>query len=485
MSLSALLLERALATPDALDRAAQKQLVCGGDLGALLVSDGVLDETELHDLLAEYNELPPGPRGRLPEPEVELAGRVSPTLMRRFHALPYRVTRRTLHVLVEGPLELDVEGELRDLFGRQLRLELVTPLRLAEALHRYAGVALTTFAAALLARLGPATSVASPAPEIEVPRAADETAPPSYRRMSVGPDGVRPSERPPRRAQRTTLPSGAARVVPLELARPLAQPQSHPQSHPLAMPPAFSRSSAVDRAPLLPPAPPADHDDVRTIPPAELYEPEPCAPSPSRWLGPQTMRPSDSPEPSPQSGRGEDLAASLGGLEAPRSARHKGPLVRERALAALEAADDAAEVLEVLGRHARQYFERTVVMVVAHGVARVRQTFGLSMPEGAPAAFTLDAGGVLADAVEQRSALVVQLAAHGRDHELATWLAGHEGMPVAVVPVCVGKRIVALVYADEGGGELDELAVISVAEVARTAADILAQLVLSRKNNAD
>ncbi|MBI4699978.1 MAG: hypothetical protein HY744_02235 [Deltaproteobacteria bacterium] len=186
-------------------------------------------------------------------------------------------------------------------------------------------------------------------------------------------------------------------------------------------------------------APPAEAP-LAQAPPAAAVQlpPEPSAPE---SVGPATLR--------------GELAALLGSVPAAvqaqamrRAYRYRGPFPRDEAELHLAEARDVATVLGVLVRFCQQYFERTALFVVqgdriqgrlVHGAAAELASFGASIDEPS----------VLRRAVQTGQAALAPLGHEGLDAKLHTLLPGVADRQVAVIPVRVRRRVVALLYGDD------------------------------------
>ena len=133
-TLSQLLLEREHATFSELESSIANQALHGGHLATNLLELGVVNENALQRVLSEHHQLPVGPKGRLPKVTSDLEERLPRDVALRYHVFPIKRTQSTFEIAVCEPLEPTVMEQLEHLIGMSLRVSVVTPLRLREAL---------------------------------------------------------------------------------------------------------------------------------------------------------------------------------------------------------------------------------------------------------------------------------------------------------------------------------------------------------------
>jgi hypothetical protein len=133
--------------------------------------------------------------------------------------------------------------------------------------------------------------------------------------------------------------------------------------------------------------------------------------------------------------------------------RHKGPLTVSGAERELEGAVAPDQVLRVLFIFARQFFEYSALFVLHGDVAEGRDASGPGAAREKVAALRvrLDSPGLLSRIRQGGAPLVAPLTDAGLDAELARDLgrAVHK-LAVALLPVVVRDRVVAVLYGDDG-----------------------------------
>lgn len=523
-SFASLVLERGAASEADVQSAIVGQLLFGGDVGTNLVELGALKENTLHRLLSEHYEMPIGPRGRLPDPDQELIELLPFVLARHYRVYPVKRTRRALHVAASQPLDPVCEQELRNAVGMQLKTLLVTELRLNEALSR-CGLPMCDRERKLVDTLEAGIRPARKRdPEQRAPESMmfHETAP--YRRMSERPSGIGPSQRQPkprpRRAPRLpetippgdSIPPGDTKPPPVHhTAPPDTLDGVGPESYGTPAPES-SGTPASESEPSSTGEPPDTLDGVGQ--PSELKGPMPLVsssvppPTKERDTHPyETESPDDmdgekdrdtqpwrddenDQDEAALSVRGE-FTASLSEkppsdeakiLEEHRVFRHRGPFTRAQAELAANQAPDVQVVLEVLVRYARQFFERTVLLVVQGERATLRLAHGLKI-EWASFQVPLDAPSVVKEAFDSGDPVVRRLDDTGVDADIKKKLRVG-GERVAVVPISVRERVVALFYGDDRDDGVDKDAVADVTDFAEICAAEIMRVIVERKKGA-
>ncbi|WP_437947336.1 hypothetical protein WME98_42205 [Sorangium sp. So ce296] len=262
------------------------------------------------------------------------------------------------------------------------------------------------------------------------------------------------------RAQQDTVPQAAA---------------SHPRlpggSAPAAPVPAAS-------APVGPAA--TTPAEVTPVAPA-LAALAPAAPAPAA-SPPVALAPA-APAPAISAAKGSMREA---GRSAPTAQRRKGPFTLAMAEQELASVDSSEAVLAVLFDFAQQYFEYTVLFTVHGERAEGRNAAGpgaerervtkIAVPFERPTA--------LARARALRAPLVAALAGSAPDAELQRELGRKvHAAAVAVVPIVVRGRVVALVYGDDGAASVELSSIGDLIALAGVATTVLERLILRKKMN--
>ncbi|WP_437514646.1 hypothetical protein [Sorangium sp. So ce1099] len=179
-------------------------------------------------------------------------------------------------------------------------------------------------------------------------------------------------------------------------------------------------------------------------------------------------------------------AMRAAGRSAPAAQRRKDPFTLAMAEQELAAVDASEAVLAVLFDFAQQYFEYTVLFTVHGERAEGRNAAGpgAERERVAKIAVPLDRPCVLARARTLRAPLVTALAGSAPDAELQRELGrAVHAAAVAVVPVVVRGRVVALVYGDDGASSVELSSIGDLIALAGLAATVLERLILRKKLN--
>ncbi|AUX31669.1 MULTISPECIES: HEAT repeat domain-containing protein [Sorangium] len=320
----------------------------------------------------------------------------------------------------------------------------------------------------------PAPAVATPAPPLK------STAPPVRPVAPPAPSGARS------RAPGTHLLTGwlkrasAAHRAPQDTAPQAAAAQPRlPGGSALAVPvPAASA-----------PVGPAATAPAETTPvaPAALA---PAAPAPA-VSAPVALAPVVAAPAAPAPAISASAPAAKGsmreaGRSAPTAQRRKGPFTLAMAEQELASVDSSEAVLAVLFDFAQQYFEYTVLFTVHGERAEGRNAAGPGAERDrvTKIAVPFDRPTALARARALRAPLVAALAGSAPDAELQRELGRKiHAAAVAVVPIVVRGRVVALVYGDDGAASVELSSIGDLIALAGVATTVLERLILRKKLN--
>ncbi|XYI01788.1 HEAT repeat domain-containing protein [Sorangium sp. So ce1128] len=266
------------------------------------------------------------------------------------------------------------------------------------------------------------------------------------------------------RAQQDTLPQAAA------------SPQHQPSgaASPAPAPVALAPVAHVVAAPVA--SAPVAHAPVAPAPVAPAHGAS--APAASAPAAERRERSSSAPA--------ANGAMRAAGRSAPAAQRRKGPFTLAMAEQELAAVDASEAVLAVLFDFAQQYFEYTVLFTVHGERAEGRNAAGpgAERERVAKIAVPLDRPCALARARTLRAPLVTSLAGSAPDAELQRELGrAVHAAAVAVVPVVVRGRVVALVYGDDGASSVELSSIGDLIALAGLAATVLERLILRKKLN--
>ncbi|WP_437930842.1 hypothetical protein WMF37_16990 [Sorangium sp. So ce291] len=219
--------------------------------------------------------------------------------------------------------------------------------------------------------------------------------------------------------------------------------------------------------------------------PAAPVAPAPVAPAPV-VLAPAAPAPVAERRERSSSVPAVNGAMRAAGRSAPAAQRRKGPFTLAMAEQELAAVDASEAVLAVLFDFAQQYFEYTVLFTVHGERAEGRNAAGpgAERERVAKIAVPLDRPCVLARARTLRAPVVTALAGSAPDAELQRELGrAIHAAAVAVVPVVVRGRVVALVYGDDGASSVELSSIGDLIALAGLAATVLERLILRKKLN--
>jgi hypothetical protein len=159
--------------------------------------------------------------------------------------------------------------------------------------------------------------------------------------------------------------------------------------------------------------------------------------------------------------------------------RYRGPFTSEAARQEVDGAEDADQILQILVRYARQYFERVMLFAVNDDQAELRLVHAIDPPL---ARVSLAEPSLLRNAYRSGQSVLAELGEDGVDGALRDTLDLGD-QEVAVVPVYIRGRVVALLYGDDAHGEIDVESVDAVGDFAEDAATAIARVIVERKRD--
>jgi hypothetical protein len=163
--------------------------------------------------------------------------------------------------------------------------------------------------------------------------------------------------------------------------------------------------------------------------------------------------------------------------------RRRGPVTLDVALRTADEATDRDALLDLFFDFSRQFFEYAALFLVHGDIAEGRDAFGIG---AAPAkvlgiGVPLDLPSILAKARDDRTPIVAKIAGDGLDVVLLADLQRARDVDVAVVPLVVRTRAVALLVGDCGESGVDPANVDQVAQFAGTIGKAFERLIVRRK----
>jgi len=413
------------------EEALARQVIYGGDFVTNLLEVARLDEGQLTSLLAESLQLKPAPVGELPIPQERVRALVPPEMASQQAIAPLSLEGESLVVAVAEPMPGHVHEQLSFALGLAIEQRVALAVRVRQAISRVYALPLERRMQRLVARLAgqPSGSGSMPPPL---------GTPPSV------PEPPRPPSAPP--AGRTTSRSFPA-------ARPAAgtvTPAPVTAPYPLATPTPAPIPAAV---------------------PTPAAEPEPAEqdPGPPSPLLPNERR------------------AGLLQREPPAAARaarrRRGPITLEIAKKEVEEASDRDALLDLFFEYSRQYFDYAALFLVHGDIAEGRDASG----EGATRervigiGIPLDLPGLMSSARDKRMPVVARAQPDGIDAVLLSDLQRSRDAEIALIPLIVRTRAVAVFMGDCGVPGVDRASVQQVVGFAGIIGKAFEHLIVRRK----
>ena len=419
-TVSSLVVRRRLATMRQVEDALARQVLYGGDVVTNLLEVApppATDEVALTQALAESLEIGAAPIDALRAPDPVAVGRVSRELAEQHGFVPIALSGAILRVALAEPLAPDAVQTLEAALGLKIEQRVASLARLRQALEQAYGIVMDRRTRRLVSVL----------------------------------DGLKdqpPSVPPPPR--RTTIPDvddvgGDGPVRPATVvAKVMARKPSAP---PAAMP----VTPSAEPAPVDTPGAPTLETTIRDKRGA------------AGWFLKQRRTASSQ--------------------RLPAAKRRRGPFTREEAEAVFAEAASTEAVLGAVLDYAQQYFAACALFLAHEQLAEGFDARGLASPErvrkmGVP----LDLPSQLADARTQRVPLVRARSKDGLDGVFSVDLdrASVEG-DVLIAPMVVGKRVVALLYADDDGQPITLADLAEPLRILSAGGTALARIIVRRK----
>lgn len=469
-TLSSILVQRGAVTMRAVEEAIARQVFHGGDLATNLLELGAVHEDVLTAILAETASLPAAAPGRLPAPPARVLRLVPGELALRHGIFPLELEpeARALVVATAEPLAPAVEDDLG--FALDLAIvQIVAPLvRIRQAIAEHYGIPAERRFLRIIARLD---GQADPSP----------SALPPPDRQVLGMKMPRPISIPAP-SFGTGVPSDGE-LGRLHDDKPAAK-TPFVASHDFVNP-------AIPRSPGLPqiaepslvaePSPTADpaQSFAEPPPPSAPTRDRPHGVASTRLLGgivKQALREGRASAPIDKTRREGKPAWKP-------PTRRKGPFTTAMAEAEMEEVKTSDGVLEIVFAFAAQFFEYTALFVVHGDLAEGRDAAGpgASRAEITGVGVPLSAEAALGRVRERRAPWIGRLAADGLDADLARDLRRPATRPVAVLPLVVKSRAVALLYGDDGDAATELSALGEVISLIALAGAALERIALRKK----
>jgi hypothetical protein len=425
MSLSSLIVQREVATMRQVEEALARQVIYGGDLVTNLLEVAKVDEGVLVELLAESMRLAPAPSGHLPDATDRAKGLVPREIAVERTVAPLDVRDGKLVLAVAEPLSRDLEEQLRFALGMGIEQRAAPAVRVLQAVSRAYGVPLERRILRLLARLGggEAELGSTPPPLGVVPAVPEPPRPPSSPPGQSGTPSVRPSV--------------AGRLAPQA---------------------AVHRTTSTGFPAVRAPAPASGGAPTILDTPAQAAVPV-QAPAPAALLQRDSI-------PGPRPGR-----------------RRRGPITVEAGQKEAEEAADRDTLLDLFFDFSQQFFDYSALFLVHGDIAEGRDAFGAGATRervlgiGVP----LDMPSMMSTAREQRLPVVAKAPADGLDAVLLADLHRGREAEMAIVPLVVRTRAVAILIGDCGEAGIERTSVQQVVAFSAVIGKAFERIIVRRK----
>jgi HEAT repeat protein len=263
-----------------------------------------------------------------------------------------------------------------------------------------------------------------------------------------------------------------------------------------SMPPPLGAVPSVMEPPRPPSAPPVGRSTARNFLAARAVSADADVPPPAPDTSPRGLSappvayppPSEPPDSAPPST--PVLVERRTGLlqrEVPQSVRtarrRRGPVTFETAKHEAEEAADRDALLDLFFDFARQFFDYSVMFLVHGDIAEGRDAFGAGASRervvgiGVP----LDLPGLIASVRERRTALITKAPPDGLDAELLVDLQRARDSEIAIVPLVVRVRAVAILVGDCGDHGVDRSSVQQIIAFASVIGKAFERIIVRKK----
>jgi hypothetical protein len=449
-NLSSILVQRGIASMRAVEDAIARQVFHGGDLPTNLLEVGAVREEALLPILAETSGLPAAPVGRLPAPPARVLRLVPAELAEKYGIFPLDLHDRSLLVATAEPLSEAIQDDLG--FALDLAIEQVASpiVRIRQAIAEHYGIPAERRVLRIVARLD---GQADPSPSAMPPPERDLLSLKMPRTISV-----------PSPSFGTGVPSSEPDPARLYDALPAAKT------------PFVAKHDFVNPAIPKSPALPTELDD----------DPDPPASQPTTSRDPGAARALAGLV---RKAVREEHRATLDktrrdarpAWRAPT--RRKGPFTLTLAEREMEEATTSEAVVEIVFAFAQQFFEYTALFVVHGDRAEGRDGSGPGAPrsEVQGIEIPLDLPSAVARVRGRRAPFLGRLAGDGVDADLARDLGRTTRHAVAILPIVVRTRVVALIYGDDGDADPELAALGDVLSMIGLAGAALERIALRKK----
>jgi hypothetical protein len=448
MSLSSLIVQREIATIRAVEEALSRQVLYGGDLVTNLLEVTALDEAKLNAATAEDFGLTPGPPGILPAPADDRTRKTLPVELaarRSIYPLQMSADGNQLIVAVAEPFSAEEEEQLMFALGVPITQRIVPLVRIRQALSREFDLPLERRYERLAMRLSGAIVASSSRPPLfnEVPGANLPPSPDLQAKPGFIGSPRAPDIAAPRKVTSTGflavrddgLPAVPGTIVPHRIVSISADPSATPTDVD-ALPPVIQKSTASE----------------------------------TRSAGPTAAARAN-------------LLRNIGASPTKVPRQRMRPLTLADARRELDDVTDRDGILDLVFDFGRQFFDYSALFVVHGDIAEGRDAYGpgASRDQVAGIGVPLDLPSLLATSRSVRGPVVQVPAREGLDAVMMGDLHRGARAAVAVIPVIVRTRAVAMLYGDAGNAPVTHEAIVDVATFATLAGQSFEKLILKKK----
>jgi hypothetical protein len=475
MSLSSLIVQREVASMRQVEEALARQVIYGGDLVTNLLEVARVDEVVLAGLLAESMRLTPAPAGELPRASDEVRSLVPREIALQRTIVPLEVQADGKLILaVAEPLPADLAEQLRFALGMSLEQRAAPAVRVHQALARAYGVPLDRRMMRLIARLGGDTPDAG-------------STPPPLGFAPAVPEPPRPPSAPPARERTGSSATVVGRLVPkvpghriTNAGFPAAPAQAAPAP---ASAPSASQPAAAVALPSMTETQPGP--GVLAVAPAPAQAPP--APPTQASVGSQVLaEPSPAPPQTAPSLPGEVRSGLLhrAASMVPRPVRRRrGPITLDLAKREADEATDRDTLLDLFFDFSQQFFDYSALFLVHGDIAEGRDAFGggASRERVLGIGVPLDMPSLLSSAREKRLSVVAKPPPDGLDAVLLMDLLRMRDSEMAIVPLVVRTRAVALLIGDCGDAGIDRESVPPIVSFSSMVGKAFERIIVRRK----
>ena len=451
------------------EEALARQVIYGGDLVTNLLEVARVDESVLTVLLAESMRLAPAPAGELPRASDDVRSLVPREIALQRSVVPLEVqVDGKLVLAVAEPLPADLAEQLRFALGMSLEQRAAPAVRVHQALARIYGVPLDRRMLRLIARLGgDSPELGSTPPPLGFSAVASEPAGP--------PDASSARERTGSTATATVV----GRLVPKAPGHRITNagfPAAPPVPAAAPAPPSGPASASAGEPAAAASPPPPVVETAQASPPAPAVSPVP----------PQALPLSPSPPPvapaSPGEVRGHLLQRAVSMVPRPVR-RRRGPITLDLARSEADEAADRDALLDLFFDFSQQFFDYSALFLVHGDIAEGRDAFGggASRERVLGIGVPLDMPSMLSTVREKRLSVIAKPPGDGLDAVLLTDLHRARDSEMAIVPLVVRTRAVALLIGDCGDAGIDRESVQQVVAFSGVVGKAFERIIVRRK----